>query len=559
MISAWKAAPLLGMLFVMVALATCGGYEEERTDRPSSDGEYANVMVTAQDEDSGPTTAPQQAQAFAITQDSATAATETETPQPRPGEGDARDARKAMGQSISMSDARVALVSQNRIIVRTVNMLLIVDDVSKSVDQVAAAARQFGGWVVSSERASRHSASVAIRVPAELLDDVILHLRQMAMDVEYETSTSKDVTDEYVDSEARLRSLEATEASLLEILSRADSVEDALDIQLSLSEIQAEKETMQGRIRFLQETSAFSLLNVNLQLLPVAMPVIAGLDQTFSIGQIARFRATFEPPAGMDDFTFTWDFGDGTQPVTGTRTAPNTEGRGRVTATVNHTYSDDRDSPYIVQLKVSGAGDSGLAEGSDTLTATVTKIPSIEVFTGEDRTLEEGKEGEYTGSFTRPEGLRDIQYRWDFGDGSPSEAGVPDVGITRATTTHAYANHRANPYSVTLTVTAQSEAGKVEGSSSFEVTVTESEGLIIGGWSAGNTGKSAIRALSALGQGLGTIIIWLGVFSPVWLIGIGVAYLIYRRQNQFFRQGAGGRRIQRTREEGTQEGPRDEE
>ena len=537
MIIARKAALLLAILLVMIALAACGGYDDELAG-PASGGESARVMwllprMKTRDPRQGPWGPTR---AGAITQDSDTAATGTETPQPRPGEGEAGE---AVGQSISMSDARVAQVSQNRIIVRTVDMLLIVDDVAESVDRVAEAARQFGGWVVSSERTSTHSAFVAIRVPAELLEDTVLRLRQVAKDVEYETSTSKDVTDEYVDSQARLRSLEATETALLALLNRAGSVKDALEIQKSLSEIQAEKETMQGRIRFLQETSAFSLLNVNLQLLPVAMPVIAGPDQTFSIGQIARFRATFDPPEGVDDFTFTWDFGDGTQPVTGTRTAPNTEGRGRVTATVNHTYSDDRDSPYIVQLEVAGAGDSGLAEGSDTLTATVTKIPSIEVFTGEDRTQEEGKEGEYTGSFTRPEGLWDIQYRWDFGDGSPSEAGVPDEGITRATTTHAYANHRANPYSVTLTVTAQSEAGKVEGSSSFEVTVTESEGLIIGGWSAGNTGKSAIRALSALGQGLGTIIIWLGVFSPVWLIGIGVAYLIYRRQNQFFRQGAG--------------------
>ena len=499
MISAWKAAPLLGLLFALAALAACGGYEEESAAPPASGGEYTNVVVTAQDEDSGPASGPR-GQAGAITQDSANDGAETGSPQSK-----LRDTLGASGQTVSMSDARVALVSQNRVIVRTVEMLLIVDDVSESVDRVAEAARQFGGWVVSSERTSTHSAFVAIRVPAELLEDTVLRLRQVAKDVEYETSTSKDVTDEYVDSQARLRSLEATETALLALLNRAGSVKDALEIQKSLSEIQAEKETMQGRIRFLQETSAFSLINVNLQLLPVAMPVIAGPDQTFSIGQIARFRATFDPPEGVDDFTFTWDFGDGTQPVPGTRTAPNTEGRGRITATVNHTYSDDRDSPYIVQLKVSGAGDSGLAEGSDTLTATVTKIPSIEVFTGEDRTQEEGKEGEYTGSFTRPEGLWDIQYRWDFGDGSPSEAGVPDVGITRATTTHAYANHRANPYSVTLTVTGQSEAGKVEGSSSFEVTVTESEGLIIGGWSAGNTGKSAIRALSPWARVLGQL------------------------------------------------------
>ena len=96
----------------------------------------------------------------------------------------------------------------------------------------------------------------------------------------------------------------------------------------------------------------------------------------------------------------------------GSGSAPTTEPGQRVTATVNHVFGDDRDSPYIVQLEMTGTGEAGLVEGSDTLIATVTRIASIEVFAGESRVVEEGEEVEYGGSFTRPEGLWDIQYRW---------------------------------------------------------------------------------------------------------------------------------------------------
>ena len=142
--------------------------------------------------------------------------------------------------------------------------------------------------------------------------------------------------------------------------------------------------------------------------------------------------------------------------------------------------------------------------------------------------MRRGQAAEYVGSFTRPEGLGDLQYRWDFGDGSPVVTGVPEAGATRAVINHIFSDYRSRPYDVTLTVTAQSEAGEVLGSSSSTVRVTESRGLIIGGWSAGATGKTAIRALSVVMQGLGTLLIWFAIFSPVWLIGGGIFYLIVR-------------------------------
>ena len=536
-----KSLSLVGLSLIMVALLACGSAAQlaprSAAKTAADSAAMQEMVVEVQPAAPASTAVPAAAQAATKEQGSS------------PAEG------------ILMSDSQVAQAAQNRVIVRTVHMQLVVSNVAQSVDRVAAVAQEFGGWVVNADRSSNHSGFVSIRVPAQQLDQAILRLRQSAIDVEYETSTSEDVTAQFVDNEARLRSMEATEKSLLELMGRSGSVKDTLEVQRSLAELQAEIETVKGRLRFLRETAAYSLVNVNLRLASVEMPVNAGADQTFSVGQIARFRATFEPPPGIEDFGFLWDFGDGSPPVSGTASAPSPGGSGRVTATVNHTYNDDRDSPFIVQFEMSGSGDAGRAEGTDTLIATVTKIPSIEVFAGEDRETEAGQEVEYAGSFTRPRGLENIQYRWDFGDGSPPVTGVPEEGVTRAVATHAYADYRFRPYAVTLTVTADSQAGQVEGSSSFTVQVAEARGLIIGGWSAGATGKTAIRALSVVAQGLGTIIIWLAIFSPVWLIGGGIIYAIARVRRQrrhlgtrdSFYQGLGERNDDETTEEGTGE------
>ena len=444
----------------------------------------------------------------------------------------------ADGPVAQFSEEQAALVAQKRIIVRTVNMGIVVANVSDAIAEIGRAAAAQGGWVVGTDRSSTHSGFIAVRVPASMLDDFVdTRIGAIALEVDTHNSTSADVTDEYYDLNARVDSLKATEGALIRLLDRAEDVEDALEVQRELAALQAEIEAHLGRIKLLEETSAFSLININLTVAPLDMRVSAGTDRTLSVGEFARFRAKFHQPEGIDEFTTTWDFGDGAPPVTIYTSVAGADPGQRTTATVNHTYDDDRDSPYIVQVKIVGTGKAGLAEGSDTFIATVTRIPVIEVFLDadaiyEDGGVEEGEEVEYSGSFTRPEGLRDLRYKWDFGDGSRAITGVPVEGETRVSAKHIYANSRPIPYAVTLTITAESDAGRVHSASSFDVYVSESRGLIVGGWSAGDTAKTAVRALSVVGQALGSALIWLAIFSPAWLIVGGVVFVVVRLNNR---------------------------
>ena len=230
--------------------------------------------------------------------------------------GDAgRSQRPVLGE-------QATLVAQRRIIVRTVEMALEVPDVAESVDAIGDMTEELGGWVVSSDRSRRHRGSVSVRVPAERLDEAIERLRGMASEVNAEVSTSRDVTDEYIDTTARLKNLKATESALIALLGRTGEVDDLLKVQQELTRVLEQMEQLQGRIKFLEQTSAYSLINVVLELEAVEMPIDAGPEKTFSVGQVARFRASFRPPEGIEEFQYKWDFGDGSDPVFGTRTAP---------------------------------------------------------------------------------------------------------------------------------------------------------------------------------------------------------------------------------------------
>lgn len=425
------------------------------------------------------------------------------------------------------SEERAALVAQNRIIVRTVQLALEVNDVAASIEEISQSVQRDGGWVVSTDRSSKHFGFIAVRVPAAKLDDALRWMRQVGVDVLSEASTSTDVTDEYYDLRSRVESMQATEEALIRLLDRAEDVEDALEVQRELARLQVEIESHLGRIKLLEETAAFSLVNISLNLAPQGMRVDAGDDRTFSVGEVVRFRATFYPPEGMDDFDFTWDFGDGSNTITGHSSAPRADG-GRITATVHHQYHSDLESPFIVEVSMNGRGEAGVVEGSDTFIATVTELPAIVVYAGDFRMVDEGDEETYSGSFTRPEGLRNYQYRWEFGDGSPALTGAVEEGASKVETTHIFENHRPLEYTVTLTISADSDAGKVEGASSFGVYAREVEGFVISGWSAGDNLKGAIRALSGFAQVAGTVAIWAVIFIPVWIVLGVVIYLIAR-------------------------------
>ena len=508
--------PVIGILFLLGLLIAgilgCGGWEESQDATTDS---YDPAATAAPAAAAAPTAAP--------------AATFAPAPTGTPAPASAGMADGALAAVTSaVSKVQPSPATRDRVIVHTGNMLLVVDDVAGSVDRITGMAREFGGWVVNSDRSSRHRGFVAIRVPAESLTGVMDRLEGTAIDVKARSLTSEDVTDEYVDSQSRLVSLRETERVLLELLGRADDVEDALKVQQEITQLQVQIEELQGRINFLEETAAYSLLMVSLELSTHSMPVDVGPDDAIRVGEIVRFRATFRPPAGIENFTFQWDFGDGNG-ASGSGSAPKADDPGsRVTSSVNHVYGEEGD--YVARITINGEGDAGLAEGTDALVASVTVVPFIEAFAGDNRVAEEGDEVEYRGSFTRPEGLWDFQFRWDFGDGTPTVTGNPDEGATKVEAVHSYTDHRPRPYDVTFTVSAMSDAGRVSASDSFGVEVKESKGIVVGGWDFGATGKAAVRALSAVGRALVIVLIWVGIFSPVWLIILGVLVYVRRRR-----------------------------
>jgi anti-sigma factor RsiW len=136
-------------------------------------------------------------------------------------------------------------------IVETAALTIRADDYDQARAAVERIVTQHQGFIAElaakAESGSARELSATLRVPASQLESALAALRQLGH-VEEETRSNEDVSSQYVDLEARLRSARSTEQRLLELLAqRTGKLSDVLDAERELARIRGEIESMQGQ------------------------------------------------------------------------------------------------------------------------------------------------------------------------------------------------------------------------------------------------------------------------------------------------------------------------
>jgi Domain of unknown function (DUF4349) len=223
------------LVLLVLGLASCGSYETKSDDgRVSVGREPAGVGSPG---GSGPDLAQSSEGAAGITEDPA------------------------------------ALGDFGRKIVKTADLGLRSEKVRQSAARAQQVAATAGGTVLSSQvyrGDDSVTADLVLSVPSEEFERVLNELRSLGEKVTTDSSSGQDVTEEYVDLQSRERNLRATEESLLRLYDKAENVEEALSIQRELTTVRGEIELVQGRIKYLDQRSAYSQITLNIQ--PVTSP-----------------------------------------------------------------------------------------------------------------------------------------------------------------------------------------------------------------------------------------------------------------------------------------------
>jgi len=162
----------------------------------------------------------------------------------------------------------------DRMIVHNVNLSLKVRDVQKEIEKIKDIARENHGYVVNSNLIDNEydfQGYVSIRIPSERLTTVLSSIKLLGEKIVSENWNSRDVTEEYIDLQARLGNLKNTEKQYLRLMERTETIKDILSVQKELTIVRSQIEQLQGRINYLDKTTSTSLINVTV--MPVSMPV----------------------------------------------------------------------------------------------------------------------------------------------------------------------------------------------------------------------------------------------------------------------------------------------
>ena len=205
-----------------------------------------------------------------------------EMPAAAPAREKSVEVERESGESSSAGlNADTDQLLQDRKVIYNADLTLIVSDTEAAARDVEDLVASADGYVanMNAYRGGEDLMfySITLRVPAEQFDTVRSALREMAIRVDHESVNTDDITDQYYDLDARLRTLQATETELLALLKetreRGGEVEDIMSIYRELTNIQSQIESLQGQLNRFDKLVAFSTISVDLRSDELTKPI----------------------------------------------------------------------------------------------------------------------------------------------------------------------------------------------------------------------------------------------------------------------------------------------
>jgi hypothetical protein len=151
-------------------------------------------------------------------------------------------------------------------IIKTASVEIQVKNTEESHRKIAALLGKYNAYFGSDNRSTssyRIDNSMSIRVPSAQFDNLLDEVMKEAIYTNYKNISAEDVTDQFVDTEARLKTKKEVEQRYLALLREAKKVQDILDIEDKLRIIREEIEVAEGKLKLMNDQVNYSTINLN--------------------------------------------------------------------------------------------------------------------------------------------------------------------------------------------------------------------------------------------------------------------------------------------------------
>ena len=193
----------------------------------------------------------------------------------------------------SDKSAASAAAAQARLVATSVDLSIVVTDPQKKSDDIYQMAKNMGGYLVSENMSQVYTSNgtsvpqgtISVRVPAEKLDSALSQIIAGVVTVQSENRSGQDVTSQYVDLQSQLTNLQKAEQDLQAIMDEAQNnpgnnsttkTQDVLNVYNQIVTIRGQIEQIQGQMKYIDETTSTSAINVTLIAEETIKPITIG-------------------------------------------------------------------------------------------------------------------------------------------------------------------------------------------------------------------------------------------------------------------------------------------
>jgi len=153
-----------------------------------------------------------------------------------------------------------------RKLIRNGSLEFQTEEVKKTKLEIEKICKELNAYISSESEnnfGDRLQYNQSIRVPSAQFDALIARIEPLAKKIDNKNINTQDVTEEFIDVEARLKTKKELEERYREILKQAKTVQDIISIESQIANVRSEIESMEGRLNFLKSQVSFSTLNVS--------------------------------------------------------------------------------------------------------------------------------------------------------------------------------------------------------------------------------------------------------------------------------------------------------
>jgi len=201
-----------------------------------------------------------------------------------------------------------------RKIIYQAEVTLVVEDVSQTESTITELVKQYDGYIADSAVDRRSGERLwgrwQVRIPVDKFDTFLEAVSKLGI-AESRHQTAQDVTEEFVDLDARISNKKRLEARIVELLdSTSGQIKDVIEVERELARVRGDIEQMEGRLRYLTNRTDLTTVSITVReehdYVPPEAPSFSNRIKAAWGGSLVSLRDYGQDAAVAGVYVFPW-------------------------------------------------------------------------------------------------------------------------------------------------------------------------------------------------------------------------------------------------------------